>query len=207
MKKLIILAIALSTTLALQAQYKGGLWNYTWDISLGMGDTKDFIGKASFRGFTIGGKGFVSENIALGGQASWHTFYEKEFTTEEFDIVNDGGERVTGAINGTQLKYINSFPLLFTTHYFTKSPVFETFSLFGGVGVGTSIITRRLDIGVVSLQENKWHFTVAPEVGFVYGFNSSVKALVSAQYFHSFKTNDTPQHQHLTFHIGLASTF
>ena len=136
-----------------------------------------------------------------------NTFYEKLKQTENFDIVNSDGERLTGAVNGTQLRYINSFPILFTAHYFTKNPVFESFSVFAGLGAGTSIIKRRLDIGIISLEETKWHFTMAPEVGIVYGFNSSMKLTASAQYYYSLKTSETPEQQHLTFHIGFASTF
>ena len=207
MKKLIVIAIALSTAFTMYGQYKGGIWNYTWDVSIPLGETSDFTGVTSGRGVTISGKGFVSENIALGGQFSWHTFYEKEFTTSSFDITNSDDERIVGDINGTQLRYINSFPILFTAHYFTKNPVFSEFSLFAGLGAGTSIIKRRLEIGIVAFEETKWHFTMAPEVGIVYGFNTNLKLFLSAQYFYSVKTSTTPSQSHMTFHIGFASTF
>lgn len=208
MKKLIILAFALAPFFGLQAQYNGGLWAYTWDISFGLGETNDFISQTSFRGFNLRGSGFVTPQVAIGGQFSWHTFYQKEADkVQEFDFEDEDGNRVVGDIWGTQFRYINSFPLLGTVHWYSDNPVLNDFAFFVGGGVGTSIIKRRLDVGVFTADESKWHFTVAPEAGIVYGFNAAVKAYLSAQYFYSFKTSETPSQNQLSLHIGFASTF
>ena len=188
-------------------QYKGGIWSYTYDMSFGLGATKDFIEPASFRGMTISGSGFISEKVSLGGQFTWNTFYEKTARVSEFDFINEDDERVTGALAGTQYRYINSFPLLVTARYWNKNPVFEDFAFFGGLGVGTSIIKRRIEVGIFAIDETKWHFTIAPEVGAAYSLSESLMFFLSAQYFYSFKTSDLPEHSHLTLHVGFASTF
>jgi len=208
MKKILTISACLLFSVAVFGQYKGGLWSYTYDISFGLGETSDFIGAASFRGMSIAGSGFVTDKIAIGGSFGWTTFYEKTNNkTEEFDFIDDDGERVTGALWGTQYRYINSFPILVTAKWYSKNPVFETFSFFAGLGAGTSIIKRRLEIGVIAIDETKWHFTIAPEVGLVYGLGEGVKAFLSGQYYYSLKTNETPSHSQFTLHLGLASTF
>ena len=207
MKKIFTITACLLFSVAVFGQYKGGMWSYTYDISFGLGETQEFIGATSFRGMSIAGSGFITDQISLGGSFGWHTFYERVAEVEEFDFIDDEGERVTGALAGTQYRYINSFPILATAKWYNKNPVFETFSFFAGLGVGTSIIKRRIEIGIFAIDETKWHFTVAPEVGMVYGVGEGVKAFLSGQYFYSLKTNDTPSHSQFTIHLGLASTF
>ena len=209
MKKIMIISSFLffSTGMAF-GQYHGGLWTYTYDIAFGTGETSDFIGQTSFRGMSITGQSFISEHISLGGQFTWNTFYEKlDNELAEFDFIDDDEDRVTGALYGTQFRYINSFPLLVTAKYFNKNPVFENFSVFGGLGAGTTIIKRRLEIGIFSADETKWHFTLAPEAGLVYGLGEGFKFFLSGQYFYSFKTSETPSHSHFSLHLGFASTF
>lgn len=207
MKKILTISACLLFSVAVFGQYKGGLWSYTYDISFGLGETSDFIGATSFRGMSIAGSGFVTDKIAVGGSFGWTTFFEVTTEVEEFDIIDSDGERITGALAGTQYRYINSFPILATVKWYNKNPVFETFSFFAGLGVGTSIIKRRIEIGVFAIDDTKWHFTVAPEVGLVYGLGEGVKAFFSGQYYYSLKTNETPSHSQFTLHIGLASTF
>ncbi len=207
MKKLLTISACLLFSVAVFGQYKGGIWSYTYDISFGVGETSDFISPTSFRGFSIEGAGFISDKIAVGGSFGWTTFFEKTTKVENFDFIDDDGEQVTGAITGTQFRYINSFPILATVKWYSKNPVFETFSFFAGLGAGTSIIKRRVEIGIFAVDETKWHFTMAPEVGFVYGLGEGIKAFLSGQYFYSLKTNETPSHSQFTIHIGLASTF
>ena len=209
MKKIMIIGSFLffSTGMAF-GQYHGGLWTYTWDMAFGAGETADFIGQTSFRGMSITGQSFVSEHIAIGGQFTWNTFYEKlDNELQEFDFIDNDDERVTGALYGTQYRYINSFPLLVTAKWFSKNPVFENFAWFGGLGAGTSIIKRRLEIGIFAVDESKWHFTLAPEAGIVFGPTESFKFFLSGQYFYSFKTSETPEHSHFNIHVGFASAF
>jgi len=54
----------------------GGVWNFDWNMGFPMGDTKDFIGQPTFRGFSIEGRSYVTENITVGGIAGWSVFYE-----------------------------------------------------------------------------------------------------------------------------------
>ena len=207
MKKILTITACLFLSVAMFGQYKGGIWTYTYDMSFGTGATGDFISPASFRGMSITGQGFVSEKISIGGQFSWQTFYEKTAKVEEFDILDEDDERVTGAIAGTQYRYINSFPLLVTAKYWNKNPVFEDIAFFGGLGVGTTIVKRRLEVGIFALDETKWHFTVAPEVGVNISLAEGFAWFLSGQYFYSVKTSETPEHSHFTIHVGFASTF
>ncbi len=79
MKKILTITACLFFSVAVFGQYKGGLWSYTYDMSFGLGETSDFIGAASFRGFSLAGSGFVTDQISLGGSFGWHTFYEKVY--------------------------------------------------------------------------------------------------------------------------------
>ena len=207
MKKAIYIIMLLAMTSTVYAQYGGGFWGYTYDISLPMGETSDFTGKTSFRGFTLQGRGYLNPQFSLGGKVGWRVFFEKLEDTHEFSFETDDGRPINGSVDGTQWKSINVFPILATAHWYNGDPSINDFGWHAGLGVGTSAIKRRVEIGVLAIEETKWHYTIAPEIGMTYGISTSVKAFLSAAYHYSMKTSDTPSNTYLSFHIGLASVF
>jgi len=88
----------------------GGVWNFDWNMGFPMGDTKDFIGQPTFRGFSIEGRSYVTENITVGGIAGWSVFYEN------FGWVTEDRTEDNGQIYGYKRRYLNVMPLMVTGH-------------------------------------------------------------------------------------------
>jgi len=59
------------------AGYTQALFSIDYTMSFGVGETHDYINNPSFRGMTFEGRGFVSDNVSIGGLFTWTTFYEK----------------------------------------------------------------------------------------------------------------------------------
>ncbi len=160
----------------------GGVWNFNWDIAFPMGSTSDFIGKPSFRGFAIEGRGYVTDKLLVGGRGAWNTFYENNGWVTE-DITE------TATIHGYQRKYMNVVPLMLTGHYeFGYGAVLP----YIGIGIGTYYIEARDYLGIYYVQDKAWHFGVYPEIGAVFPFGSSNTAFnINAKYNYAAKTRDS----------------
>ena len=77
-----------------------GIFALTYSMGLPVGSTADYISKYSWRGFGIEGRGFVADNITLGGSFNWNVFFE-----EEIDATYTDG---TQSLTGNFYKYINA---------------------------------------------------------------------------------------------------
>jgi hypothetical protein len=195
MKKIRIL-IALSALL-LSANGFGqfAYTDVTYDMSVPLGNTSDFISKTSFRGMTLRVGRFVTDDLAVDVRFSWNTFYEaKDFETYTSD---DG----TTSVTGKQFKYINSFPLTAGARYVLNSS--SEFSPYFAGGLGAYKINERVDMGIYYNEDKIWHFGLYPEIGFIYDFSYSVGLNVYARYDYAFKTQDATSHSYIAFGIGL----
>lgn len=174
-----------------------GMFGISYDIGLPVGGTADYIGQASFRGFGLEGRGFITDNLSYGGSFSWAVFYE-EVGPDEW--TKEGDESTTAY--GKQYRYINSFPLMATMHYYFGE--WNSTRLYAGGGIGAHIVNQRTDVGIYVLKDEKWRFGLAPEVGVLIpvNFNSSLK--LSAKYQYAVKAGDSDPVSYLSFNIGFA---
>ncbi len=172
-----------------------GIWNFDWNIGVPTGETSDFLSEPSFRGLSIEGRGFVTNNIAVGGMAGWQTFYQNYGeVSEEFGT--------TGIITGNKRRYLNAIPLMATLNYYFKPGVVMPYF---GVGLGTYYIESRDNLGIYYVQDDAWHFGIVPEVGIAIPFGvSSAGANVNIKYNMAVKTNNTPGYSWLTIGIGFS---
>ena len=194
MKRYIYL-ISLFTLISFGA-FAQGMFGISYDIGLPVGGTTDYIGQASFRGFGIEGRGFIKDNFSYGGSFSWAVFYE-EVGPDQFE--EEDGNRT---VYGKQYRYINSFPLMATMHYYFGE--WNTTRLYAGGGIGAHIVNQRTDVGLYVVKDEKWRFGLAPEVGVLIpvNFNSSLK--LSAKYQYAVKAGDSDAVSYLSFNIGFA---
>ncbi len=176
----------------------GGIWNFDWNIGIPIGDTRDFIDQPSFRGFSIEGRGFVTDNMTVGGMAGWQTYYKSVGWVTE-----DIGE--TGKIYGFKRRYLNMVPILVTwDYYFLPGNVMP----YIGLGVGTYYIESRDFLGIYYIQGEAWHFGLAPEVGVTIPFGSGGAGLnVNFKYNWAAKTQSNPSYSWLGMNIGLSYIF
>lgn len=192
MKYLVTIIAAFLLTIVTQSQ---SLYTLNYNMSFGLGETGDYISKPSFRGLSFDGRGFLTDQISLGGYFSWTTFFEERAN----DIYTDG----TATLTGTQYRYINAFPILLQGHYYLGTDEYEPRFYFGA-GLGTYKMIQRTDIGVWSIEENHWHFGMSPEVGLLYPVGMSSQLNINLKYHWVLGVDDSLDYSWLGVSIGFA---
>jgi len=152
-----------------------------YDMSIPEGDTKNFVSDSSWLGFGFDGRWFVSPDVpaTLGISLGWHVFDEE---TSEMMVFSEG------ALTGKQHRYINSFPLMVTGHYYFGDK--DRMWIFAGLGVGTYAVIQRFEIGVFAFEETTWHFGMYPELGVQIPLQEA-DLFVSGRYNFAFKAGDS----------------
>ena len=173
--------------------YSQYLATVSYTMSFATGETADFINKASFRGLTLDGRGFLLDNFSLGGSVNWTTFYDNP----PEQTISDGSLSITGV----PYKYLNACPILFSAHYYTGTPD-EGLRIFGGMGIGTYYINQRTDMGLWTSSEDHWHFGFAPEVGVLIPVGVSSNFVLSAKWNYAFKSGDSINFNWFGLNIG-----
>ena len=193
MKKYILSLAFLS--LASIPSFAQGIFSISYDIGLPIGGTSDYISKTSLRGFGVEGRWFATDNLSYGGSFSWAVFYE-EFDAQEWEVDD------TRTVYGRQFRYINSYPLMATLHYYFGE--WDATRMYAGAGIGAQKIDERTEFGIYTINKNKWRFGFAPEVGVLIPVNYSSSINLSAKYQYAVKAGDHDPVSYLSFKIGLA---
>ena len=195
MKMRVLAAVILVFALSADAQAQGPFFfGFTYNVSVPTNNTSDFSGSgASFRGVTMEGRKLVNANVSVGFEAGWQVFNEETSGTIGF-----GNADVTG----DQFRYTNSFPLLVNAHYYLGQR--GGVRPYLGAGVGTYIIERRLEIGLVAFQETNWHFGVAPEVGVAFPLGWRAAGLINVRWNYAAASGGAPYQSYWTFGAGVA---
>jgi opacity protein-like surface antigen len=165
-----------------------------YPIAFGVGDLGEFIDEPSFRGIGLGYRKVVDEEVAVGVDIGWQTFYE----ARDLATYTDG----TQSITGKQFRYTNMF-----TASLQVDKVFAPGSdlrPFVGIGAGTSSARRRLDMGQWSLEKDPWQFMLQPEAGVSLYLTNGNAMVLSANYFWGFKTQQLEAQSFLSLNIGYA---
>jgi hypothetical protein len=170
-----------------------------YDISLPDGNTKNYIDKTSWRGIGFDGRWFVNPDIpaTAGISLGWHVFNKE--TSEP--IVSDNA-----ALSGYQYRYINSFPLMLTGHYYFGNK--DQLWVFVGAGVGTYYIIQRFEVGVFAFEATNWHLGFYPEFGVQIPLREA-DLFVSTRYNFAFKSGESlsgqsQEYKYWGIHVGLA---
>ena len=190
-KSIIIVALTI-LSLEVSAQNKT---NAYYGMALPMGDTKDYINPASFRGGNIEFEKLVNPNVGVGLLIGWNTFYEaKDRAT--YPISN-------GEITSKQYRYLNGIPIQATGKYYFAGDD-AVIRPFVGLAAGTYYMEQRVDNGLFSSSNKGWTFSVAPKAGFLIPMSYSTSLAVSVDYSTSFKSSDLPQQNWLGINIGFS---
>jgi len=192
MKYIFSIIAALLLTISVYSQ---GLYTLNYTMGFGVSSTSDYINNPSFRGMTFEGRGFVTDNLSVGGLFNWTTFYE------ELGGASFTQENVT--ITGTQYRYINAFPLLVQAHYYFSEDEYEP-RFYLGVGTGAYKMVRRTNIGVWSHEFNKWQYGVSPEIGLLFPVGMDSKFNLSFRYHYVVKAKETTDYSWFGLSVGFA---
>ena len=189
-KFFIIIVLALASMVAKGQNKTIILVNFAPSLSLG--ETADFTNGFSIRGIDFEVNKFLMEDLSLGFVVSWNIFREmisgETFEYEDLTLI------------GTQFRYTNTTPLnVNVKKYFAR----EEASTYIGFGIGSMYAKQTNEIGVFSLNEDKWLFNVAPEIGLVYDFNRNNVVSFKLKFNYSPKAGDFPSISYLSFGIGL----
>ena len=139
------------------------------------------------------GKGFVTDNIAIGGSFDWNVLYE--------EISSDQYMEKTLTITGKQYRYVNMYPLMATGSYYMNG-IYSTSPYFG-LGVGTIKIDKKTEMGLYAISEENWHFGLTPEIGISYPFASDIGGTFKIRYLYAFKAGNGTAHSLISFAFGL----
>jgi hypothetical protein len=169
----------------------------SYSISLPTGDTEDFAGNTSWRGLTFEWRKFFRPDVSAGFHLGWNVFDERTERTAE---ILDG----IGAVSGVQFRYVNAFPLLANMHYYLGRPG-ATVRPFVGGNIGAYVIEQRLELGIVGLEETKWHFGLAPETGLGARLSNTTWFFTSVRYNHAFESGDVPSQTYWSINIGFVN--
>ena len=194
MKKIFAITIALMVAggVTTSARAQGDMTAFSWVMGYPVLDTADFISNESFRGFCIEGRKFFGPNVSGGASASWQVFDEQ--ISETANVANV-------SVTGKQFRYLNMFPLYLNAHYHTGSP--RGTRLYIGANIGVQYIKQRIDIGLVSANQNEWQFSTAPELGLLLPIGES-HILVSGKFHWAFSANDSIDQSYFTLGIGFS---
>ncbi len=189
-RALLAVPIALLLSNAAQAQeWYGGV---SYGLATPVSDTKDFTGGTSWRNWGVDVLAIVRPNTSVGVSFAWNVF--NDVTTEVSSL-----QQVD--IQGTQFRYINSFPMMLNIREYRGTP--GGMRPFFGLGVGTQLVKQRVDVGQWRISENTWHFALAPEIGVVLPVRSDAKLFISGKYNYAVKASDRT-HSYFAFNIGIA---
>ena len=156
------------------------LTNATWSIGIPVSKTNQFTTDVTYQGFTISGRRFLDKENSVGFMAGWNIFDERN--AEPINVISGTG---SGTISGTQVRSINSFPLLVGLHHHYGKK--DDMRAFIGLNTGLYYILQRLDIGTYRLDNDNWHFGLAPEAGVIIPFDGEDTGFyVGARYNYAF---------------------
>lgn len=158
-----------------------------YNISLPVGQLKDFISKTGTRGFEFEMKYMLNDNIAVGGNLSWYGFTE-EFprTTYYFD---------GGALTAQVWNYMTVFPFraVFNYYFLPEADV----NPYIGILTGAYYVDRESDIGYFNVEDKSWHFGITPKLGCYFPFHGKTE----------WGVNFNAKYNYITYNkTGLANT-
>ena len=173
------------------AQADNNTFGIAWGISVPFADTKDYTSKVSFRGLSAEWRNFYTRDMAYGINVGWNVFNEEDDSTVYVD---------NAAFTGKRWNYINAVPIYASWFkYFSHDK--RSKRVFAGLNAGTLYMERRTEVGFIGIDEDTWHFALAPEVGFQLPWDAFL-GYISARYHYAFKGGDVEAQQYLEFKIG-----
>lgn len=191
LKNIILLSLFMLSITALSAQ--NYYFNMNYSTAAPMGETGDYISKYSWRGINIEGQWMVKTNVSAGYNFGWNVFTEE--ITGEF---TNG----TKTLYGTQLRYLNAFPLTAEARYHFGEINTGTLTPYIGAGLGTIFTETRTEMGIFLTDTDSWQFALVPAAGVLIPVGYSSMINVGVKYNYAFETDDMMANSFLNVNLG-----
>ncbi len=168
-----------------------------YQMSVPLGDAKDFVGKTSFVGFGFEGRKFLKPNFSLGFSLQWNSFRE-EVRGKGFPAVPEPyGEAGIAVDHNREIK---AYPILVTAHYYPGKS--ETFLPYVGVGLGTMRAHWSAETPLDTFTLDEWLLGLVPEIGFIAKVGEDIGFMANLKYNYGFKSGDMPAQSYMTLSVG-----
>ncbi|MDW5288920.1 outer membrane beta-barrel protein [Formosa sp. PL04] len=191
--KLKFIMIVSMLTLTISAIAQDNKYNLNYIIGFPTGATADFTESTSWRGIGFDYTHMIDKQWGFGASIEMQTFYDElgKVTTTE------GTETITA----NRYNYINSIPLYLTGSYFLNET--GKFTPFVALGIGTMYNNQEQDLGLYTIEQNAWQFSMRPEIGFEYEINYGFGLRGAFRYNYASKSGDLEGFSHLGLAIGV----
>lgn len=181
-KSIFIIVFAFLVTASAFSQQKGRyLASIYYNVSFPVSRTSNFVKDPSFAGVTFDAKQFISNNTALGLLFGWNVFSKQNTGLTTFP---------SGAIYGDYAAYFNLFPIMASATFFPNTNRNAKTKFYMAGYVGAYNVMQRLDIGVNEIENNNWHFGLAPEIGVYYQAGRTTNITLSSRYNYAFGSGE-----------------
>jgi len=191
MKTEAFLAIPIMLLLSSEIQAQDWYIGTSYGVAIPVSDTKLFTDHTSWRNWGVDVLAVLRPSTSVGVSFSWNVFNDDTTTVSSFDRVDVGG---------TQFRYINSLPILANVRQYAGRP--GGVRPFVGLGVGAQLVKQRVDISQWRIEDDTWHFAVAPELGIVLQ-GSDAKWIINGKYHFAAKASDR-KHSYFGIYFGIA---
>lgn len=180
------------TLLSLSVYSQGTLIKINYAPSLPLGNTADFSGNFSGRGFNVEFYKLSDNKKGFGAEVGNVTFFEKV----PDQTINSGSV----AIHGNQFRNISITPLLLQYIYiFNSTGPIRPYASFGA---GIGINTQTIDMGVFVDKVQSNQLTIKPELGLIYEISDYVGIKLSGKYYQTFENSTMDSHSLLGINVG-----
>lgn len=194
MRIMACLVLAATTMLgAAGASAQDYYFGITYDTSLPLEKTEEFVSDFSWLGLSLEGRKLVSPTASVGFFFGWHEMDER---VNEVVHVSPGVD-----IHADQQRYINSFPMMVTGHYYLGQQ--GQLRPYFGTGIGAYLIERRNEFGVFLTDEDTWHFGIAPEVGIAWKAGWQSAGIIGVRFNWASPGGDEEE-MYINFRVGAA---
>ena len=171
----------------------------TYQISFPIGDTEDFTGNTSFRGIGLDFRYTIAKSTTVGITLGWNVFNERTYGSVETGTENPG------VVTGTFDRYLNSFPIMANVHYYLGKK--GEIRPYAGLNGGVYRMLQRASIGIVTLQNDRWDWGIAPEIGVIIPIDRELAFMVNGKYNYTFTGESVGgadiNHSYASLNLGL----
>ncbi len=143
----------------------------TWQISFPTGDTQKFTDDVSVLGAGLDFRRVITGGTVGSVGMAWNVFHQRTSSTILVE---------SGAVSGSQDRYINSFPVMIGLHQYFGRP--RKTRMHVGLNGGGFVLIQTFRIGISEFEQDEWEWGLAPEVGVTIPFTTGAWFEVQGRY-------------------------